>query len=88
MADRPRLRVRCINCHTTIQPRVCTYWYGFHDVGPFCEACDRLIKVHTRFVDTADAAETSALQPEPPIARIAREQRAELNRLAAEAKPR
>jgi hypothetical protein len=40
----------CINCARPFtDPRGPRCWYGFQDVGPFCEACDDLIKVHTRF---------------------------------------
>jgi len=40
----------CINCFAPLVRDTVHYYYGAHDVGPFCEACDRLIKVHTGFL--------------------------------------
>lgn len=39
----------CINCGSVQARYVCSYWYGVNEVGPFCEACDGLIKNHTKF---------------------------------------
>jgi len=30
----------CINCRLLSATHVCSYWFGAHEVGPFCEDCD------------------------------------------------
>jgi hypothetical protein len=44
----------CINCHDAFQPNDTRHYYGTHDVGPFCAACDRAIKIHTKFLPEAN----------------------------------
>jgi hypothetical protein len=41
----------CINCFRAFTADTPRYWFGSGAmrVGPFCEVCDRVIKVHTRF---------------------------------------
>lgn len=45
----------CINCFRPFMAADLRYWYGARSmqVGPLCEACDRIIKVHTRFKASA-----------------------------------
>jgi len=39
----------CINCGRRFGIKTLRYWFGANKVGPFCEACDATIKLHTRF---------------------------------------
>lgn len=39
----------CINCFVPFGADAVRYYFGAHDVGPFCEGCDREIKLHTLF---------------------------------------
>jgi hypothetical protein len=49
-------RARCINCGRKFGSDTRHYFgAGEHDVGPFCSDCDRVIKVHTKFVDAHDS---------------------------------
>ena len=46
--------IRCINCGRIFAPTGVLYWFGASEVGPFCETCDRVIKLHTRFKERKD----------------------------------
>lgn len=41
----------CIHCHRYLEALACRCYYGAHEIGPFCERCDAVIKAHTRFHD-------------------------------------
>lgn len=38
----------CINCRRIFARNEVRYWFGTHEVGPFCEDCDTTIKVRTK----------------------------------------
>jgi hypothetical protein len=46
-------RSSCINCFSPFDREHIRHYYGANEVGPFCESCDRLVKVHTCFREDA-----------------------------------
>ena len=39
----------CINCDIAFVENGVRYYFGAHQVGPFCQVCDRIIKTHMMF---------------------------------------